>query len=46
MKKITKALAAFVSAAALSVSGTASVIPAVMTNNAVTAQAVDTNNDD
>ncbi len=46
MKKIAKALAAFVSAAALTVSGSASVIPAVMTNNAVTAKAVDTNNDD
>ena len=45
MKKIAKALAAFVSAAALTVTGSASAIPAVMTGT-VTANAVDSNNDD
>ncbi|MBP3310039.1 MAG: cellulase family glycosylhydrolase [Ruminococcus sp.] len=46
MRKLTKAMAAFASVAALTVSGAASVTLAVTTTPVVTAAAVDGNNDD
>lgn len=46
MKKISKAMTAFASAAALTLSGIASQLPAVITSPAVTAYAVDDTNDD